>query len=167
MASTDAMSLFAFTQGGPAEVMHEDRQMSGEARALSNTKWPAMPIDWGPASFARTHRRDRDFFLAMICLIWLGIGMGFGPEIVHHLKSHAPPYPAIIDNTLQQYRRLDHAPSRLLRDLASEDSHTPAVSTMQNLTHVEILMNQGRLRQFPALLAYIGRDLGRLKKDPP
>lgn len=54
------------------------------------------PIDWGPAVFARTHRWDRNFYLLMIGLVWLGILMGFVPEIVHRLQTHARPYPIIV-----------------------------------------------------------------------
>jgi len=55
-----------------------------------------MPIDWSPACFARTHPWDRNFFLMMVGLLWLGIGMGFGPEIVHRLQTHARPFPTIV-----------------------------------------------------------------------
>ncbi len=53
-------------------------------------------IDWAPSAFARTHRWDRNFYLAMVGLVWLGILMGFGPEVVHRLRTHARPYPAVI-----------------------------------------------------------------------
>ena len=55
-----------------------------------------MRIVWAPAAFARTHRWDRDFYLMMVGLLWLGIVMGFVPEIVHRLQTHARPYPAIV-----------------------------------------------------------------------
>lgn len=61
-----------------------------------NAGGASAAIDWNPASFARTHRWDRNFFLVMVGLIWLGIGMGFGPEIVHRLQFHARPFPAIV-----------------------------------------------------------------------
>jgi hypothetical protein len=31
-----------------------------------------------------------------VLLIWLGIVMGFGPQIVKHVEKHAPPYPLIV-----------------------------------------------------------------------
>lgn len=55
-----------------------------------------MSIDWRPLTFARTHRWDRNFHLLMIGLVWLGVLMGFVPEIVRRLHAHAPPYPAVI-----------------------------------------------------------------------
>lgn len=70
--------------------------MTSEVHDQVNVKGSSMPIDWAPAAFARTHRWDRNFYLAMVGLIWLGIGMGFVPEIVHRLQTHAPPYPAIV-----------------------------------------------------------------------
>lgn len=70
--------------------------MTSGVRDRVNMKGLSMRIDWGPASFARTHRWDRNFHLMMVVLIWLGIGMGFVPEIVHRLQTHAPPYPVIV-----------------------------------------------------------------------
>ncbi|MBV8977304.1 MAG: hypothetical protein JO261_06290 [Alphaproteobacteria bacterium] len=49
-----------------------------------------------PASFAPSHRWDRNFFLTNVLLIWFGILAGFVPEIVAHIKSNAPPYPIIL-----------------------------------------------------------------------
>ena len=46
--------------------------------------------------FAPDHPWDRNFFLVMAGLIWLGILMGFGGDIVHHIQSHASPYPPIV-----------------------------------------------------------------------
>ena len=51
--------------------------------------------------------------------------------------------------------------------LCKDPQFAPAVSTVQNLTHVEIQMNQGKLRWFPKLLEIIDRDLDGMKKDPP
>ena len=31
-----------------------------------------------------------------VLLMWLGIAMGFGPQIVNHIEKHAPPYPLIV-----------------------------------------------------------------------
>jgi hypothetical protein len=46
--------------------------------------------------FAPRHRWDRNFFLSYVVLIWLGIGAGFGGDIVHHVSSNAAPYPWIV-----------------------------------------------------------------------
>ncbi|HTT96834.1 MAG TPA: hypothetical protein VMF58_02205 [Rhizomicrobium sp.] len=48
------------------------------------------------AQFAPYHRWDRNFFLIYVALIWLGIVMGFGGDIVDHLNSKDPPYPLIV-----------------------------------------------------------------------
>jgi len=47
-------------------------------------------------SFAPRHACDRNFFLAYVAVIWVGILAGFVPEIVRHAKSNAPAYPIII-----------------------------------------------------------------------
>lgn len=46
--------------------------------------------------FAPHHRWDHNFFLAYVVLIWLGIVMGFGGDIIHHLKSNEASYPLIV-----------------------------------------------------------------------
>jgi len=46
--------------------------------------------------FQPNHPWDRNFFLLYIGLIWLGVLMGFGTDVVHHFKSHEAPYPLII-----------------------------------------------------------------------
>ncbi len=70
--------------------------MSSVAGKYVNRRSAFARIEWSPASFARTHSWDRNFFLLMVGLVWLGIGMGFGPEIVHRLHTHARPYPIIV-----------------------------------------------------------------------
>jgi hypothetical protein len=45
---------------------------------------------------ARHDGADRNFFLLYVALIWVGILSGFGPQVVHHLESHAPPYHPIV-----------------------------------------------------------------------
>jgi uncharacterized membrane protein len=55
-----------------------------------------MRINWGPAKFAGTHEWDRNFFLLMVGLVWLGIVMGFVPQIIHRVETHAHPYPLIV-----------------------------------------------------------------------
>ena len=49
-----------------------------------------------PAPFAPYHPWDRNFFLTITLLIWLGIVMGFGPEIQQHIQSNEPAYPWIV-----------------------------------------------------------------------
>ena len=46
--------------------------------------------------FAPHHRWDRNFFLTVIGLIWLGILMGFGGDIIAHIRAHGPAYPLIV-----------------------------------------------------------------------
>jgi uncharacterized membrane protein YozB (DUF420 family) len=48
------------------------------------------------ARFAPRGKWDRDFFLLLVGLIWLGILMGFVPEIVGHIRMHKPAYPLVV-----------------------------------------------------------------------
>lgn len=48
------------------------------------------------ARFAPYHKWDRNFFLLYVALIWLGIVMGFGGEIVEHIQKHEAAYPLIV-----------------------------------------------------------------------
>jgi len=55
----------------------------------------------GPSSskrrpFAPYHPWDRNFFLAYVAIIWVGILAGFVPEIVKHIASNDPAFPIII-----------------------------------------------------------------------
>ncbi|HEV2364714.1 MAG TPA: hypothetical protein VGS12_11025 [Caulobacteraceae bacterium] len=47
------------------------------------------------AVFAPYHRWDRNFFLTYVVLFWVGVLMGFTPEIVHRAQHHEV-YPAIV-----------------------------------------------------------------------
>ena len=49
-----------------------------------------------PGRFASLHRGDRTFFLCIVALIWLGILMGFVPQIHRRLVDGATPYPLIV-----------------------------------------------------------------------
>jgi len=49
-----------------------------------------------PPGFGRYHRGDRNFFLACVALVWLGIFSGFVPQVIKHFKTNAPAYPPII-----------------------------------------------------------------------
>ena len=46
--------------------------------------------------FAPQHRWDRNAFLALILLGWLGVILGFGGDMAHHFASHEAPYPLIV-----------------------------------------------------------------------
>jgi uncharacterized membrane protein YozB (DUF420 family) len=50
----------------------------------------------GGVRFAPRARWDRNFFLLIVALIWLGILMGFVPEIVGRIQAHKPAYPLIV-----------------------------------------------------------------------
>lgn len=56
----------------------------------------AMAIAASGARFAPRARWDRDFFLLIVALIWLGILMGFVPEIIAHVRMHKPAYPLVV-----------------------------------------------------------------------
>jgi hypothetical protein len=47
-------------------------------------------------AFAPNHPWDRNFFLLMVALAWLGIGMGFGEDIAAHLQKHRPAFAPIV-----------------------------------------------------------------------
>jgi hypothetical protein len=47
------------------------------------------------ARAADLRRRDRNFFLTVVALIWLGILMGFVPEIVHRVAVHRA-FPTVV-----------------------------------------------------------------------
>ena len=49
-----------------------------------------------PKRFAPSHPWDRNFFLAMIALGWLGILRGFGGEMLERASQHKPAYPLIV-----------------------------------------------------------------------
>jgi hypothetical protein len=53
---------------------------------------PGAPISTG---FADHRRLDRNFFLLMVALIWLGILMGFVPEIIGRIKADKP-FPVVV-----------------------------------------------------------------------
>lgn len=49
-----------------------------------------------PRPFAPVHRWDHNVFLLYAGLIWVGITMGFGPQIVQHVQGLKPPFPLIV-----------------------------------------------------------------------
>jgi hypothetical protein len=44
---------------------------------------------------ADQRRRDSNFFLLLVALVWVGILMGFVPEIAHHVQARKP-FPVIV-----------------------------------------------------------------------
>jgi hypothetical protein len=46
--------------------------------------------------FAPRHAWDHNAILAFAGLIWVGIAMGFGGDVVHHIRTHERPYPLIV-----------------------------------------------------------------------
>jgi hypothetical protein len=46
--------------------------------------------------FPQQHPWDRNFFLALVTLIWIGILMGFVPQMIRHVATHQQPYPWIV-----------------------------------------------------------------------
>jgi hypothetical protein len=46
--------------------------------------------------FAPAHAWDRNFFLLLVGLIWLGILVGFGWDVVDHVQSNEAPYALIV-----------------------------------------------------------------------
>jgi hypothetical protein len=46
--------------------------------------------------FTPYRKSDRNFFLAYVMLLWLGILGGFVPEIVNHIARHKPSFPLIV-----------------------------------------------------------------------
>lgn len=54
-----------------------------------NTSAAALKVsDREVRPFAPYHRWDRNFFLLCVALIWLGLVMGFGPEIAQQIEKH-------------------------------------------------------------------------------
>jgi hypothetical protein len=58
---------------------------------------PQAPADNAPVKgFAPNHPWDRNFFLVMVALAWLGILRGFGGDIVEHVQKHKPAFAPIV-----------------------------------------------------------------------
>ena len=54
------------------------------------------PLARDKRPFAPYHKWDRNFFLIWLGLIWLGIVMGFGSDMIQRAQHHAAPFPAIV-----------------------------------------------------------------------
>jgi hypothetical protein len=50
----------------------------------------------GGRPFPPFHRWDRQAFLIWTLLMWLGIVVGFGGDMFHHVSTHEPAYPLIV-----------------------------------------------------------------------
>jgi hypothetical protein len=59
------------------------------AEALAQTPRPAAP-------FAPRHPADRNAFLVIVALIWVGIIGGFGLDVLDHVRHATLPYPLIV-----------------------------------------------------------------------
>ncbi|MFI4963737.1 MAG: hypothetical protein ACHP9T_00080 [Caulobacterales bacterium] len=46
--------------------------------------------------FPAQHPWDRNFFLALVALTWLGVLMGFVPQMIQHVTQHQRPYPLAV-----------------------------------------------------------------------
>ena len=46
--------------------------------------------------FPKDHFSDRWFYPLFVGSIWLGVGLGFGPELAQHIKGGEAPYPLIV-----------------------------------------------------------------------
>jgi hypothetical protein len=66
----------------------------GEPRDAASRETTGMQT--GPKPFTPYHKWDRTFFLTFAALSWIGIVMGFGPELHGHLKRLSPYPPPII-----------------------------------------------------------------------
>ena len=55
-------------------------------------------LDFPPRSggFALSHAWDRNFFLALLVLIWLSILVGFGLDMENHIRTNEAAYPLIV-----------------------------------------------------------------------
>jgi hypothetical protein len=68
----------------------------------ASTPTKSMPLASPPQertraqSFALHHPWDRNFYLFMVALAWLGILRGFGAEVVTHVAQHKPAFALIV-----------------------------------------------------------------------
>jgi hypothetical protein len=58
-------------------------------RGARDSTHPAAP-------FPAQHPWDRNFFLGLVALIWLGVLMGFVPQMAQHVSEHQRPYPLAV-----------------------------------------------------------------------
>jgi hypothetical protein len=57
---------------------------------------PARPAAPAKAPFAARHPWDRNFFLLWVGLIWLGILLGFVPDMIRHVTQNKAAYPLAV-----------------------------------------------------------------------
>jgi hypothetical protein len=140
-------------------------------------------------AFRPNHPWDRNFFLLMVALGWVGIVMGFGGSIARHLSTHAAPYPLIIhfhgavfvgwlvfftiqillirSSNLAAHRRLGMAMGWVALGMALLGPATAL--TVQHRSMGEAGANPGFLSiQFTDILAFITLTLAgiSLRRDP-
>lgn len=64
---------------------------------MGATEAAAAPVRGRIDAASPDHRRlDRNFFLLMVALLWLGTLMGFVPEIIERLRADKPHFPAVV-----------------------------------------------------------------------
>lgn len=62
---------------------------------LQPSRSPPSPRSRG-SRFPKDHFWDRLFYPIFVGLIWLGVGLGFGPELAQHIKGGEAPYPLVV-----------------------------------------------------------------------
>jgi hypothetical protein len=70
------------------------RSDSGSDAVSQAAVLPQLPV--ARIRFAPNHRWDRNFFAFVVALIWLGILMGFGPQVLQRLQMRPAAYPLIV-----------------------------------------------------------------------
>jgi hypothetical protein len=81
VASAVPVWLNGLKQGCGAKVM--------TVEAIAGASRPSQP-------FAPQHVWDRNFFLLLVGLTWLGIAGGFGLDVIDHVRNETRVYPAIV-----------------------------------------------------------------------
>src|SRR5580698_6665107 len=66
------------------------------AENLLPSQSPSPPRFRPEGQFPKDHFWDRWFYPLFVGLIWLGVGLGFGPELVQHIKGGEAPYPPVV-----------------------------------------------------------------------
>jgi hypothetical protein len=63
--------------------------------ATVSATWPKAPSSHS-RRFRPWHPADAYIFALLTAFVWLGIGMGFGGDIIAHYAKHRPAYPLIV-----------------------------------------------------------------------
>ena len=56
----------------------------------------SLPLPGIRPPFPKERPSDRVFYPLFVGLIWIGVGLGFGPELVQHVQTGEAPYPLIV-----------------------------------------------------------------------